>query len=311
MKVSVILVTWNVEGFIRQCLDSLRQQTFKDFEIIVVDNGSRDQTTSIVEKEYPEVLLVSNRENEGFCRANNRGIRLSGGEYVLTLNADVVLDKGFLQCMVEAMEGGSQRMGMLSGKMLRQDEITLDSAGLILSKSRRFYDRGAEERDRGQHDREREVFGVCAGAGFYRRAMLEDISTNGEYFDNHFFFLGEDFDISWRAQLYGWKGEFLPSAVCYHLRGSSEHGSKFRQYLSFKNRYLLMLKNDSLVNILLASPWLIPYDACRFIYLIFTNRLVWRGIREVFQALPDIWRKRRLIKAHTVVSNRYIREWLK
>ena len=311
MKVSVIMVTWNVAGFIRQCLDSLRNQTLKDFEIIVVDNGSRDQTTSIIEKEYPEVALVKNEENEGFCRANNRGIRASRGEYILTLNADVVLDNDFLQKMVEAVEAGSRRTGMLSGKMLRQDKVTLDSTGLILSKSRRFYDRGGQERDQGQYDRETEIFGICAGAGFYRKAMLEDISINGEYFDNHFFFLGEDFDISWRAQLYGWKGEFVPSAVCYHLRGSSEHGSKFRQYLSFKNRYLLMLKNDRLVNILLASPWLIPYDVCRFVYLIFTNRLVWRGMKEVFQALPDIWKKRQLIKAHTVVSNRYIRGWLK
>jgi len=311
MKVSVILVTWNVEVFIRQCLDALRQQTFKDFEVIVVDNGSRDQTTSIIEKDYPEVVLVRNRKNEGFCRANNRGISLSGGDYILTLNADVVLDKGFIQSMVETMEGSSHRTGMLSGKMLRQDKVTLDSTGLILSKSRRFYDRGTEQRDGGQYDGDRGVFGVCAGAGFYRRAMLEEISIDGEYFDDHFFFLGEDFDISWRAQLYGWKGEFVPSAVCYHMRGSSEHGSKFRQYLSFKNRYLLMLKNDSLVNVLLTSPWWIPYDAARFVYLIFTNRLLWRGLKEVFQALPDIWRKRQVIKAHTVVSNRYIREWLR
>ena len=311
MKVSAVLVTWNVAGFIRQCLDSLRQQTFKDFEVIVVDNGSRDGTLSIIEKEYPEVVLVKNQDNEGFCRANNRGIKLSRGDYILTLNADVVLHRDFLKGMLQAMEGGSQRTGMLSGKMLRQDKLTLDSTGLILSRSRRFYDRGAEESDQGQYDAEGGIFGVCAGAGFYRRAMLEDISIDGEYFDDRFFFLGEDFDISWRAQLYGWKGEFVPSAVCYHLRGSSEHGSKFRQYLSFKNRYLLMLKNDSLVNILLGSPWLIPYDLCRLVYLFFTNRLVWRGIREVLQAFPDIWRKRQVIKAHTVVSNRYIRGWLR
>lgn len=311
MKVSIIIVTWNAARFMAQCLNSLKKQIFRDFELIVVDNGSSDETLDILGKMFPQARVIKNKENLGFCRANNQGIKLAQGDYILTLNSDIILNRDFIKELLLAANSQPEEIGMLGGKMLRMDGKTIDSTGLILSKSRRFYDRGGGEIDIGQYDEISEVFGICAGAALYKRKMLDEIKIDGLYFDDDFFFLGEDFDVAWRAQLYGWKALYIPTAKCLHLRGSSQHQSKFKQYLSFKNRYLLMIKNDSLLNILMALPRLLVYDKTRFFYLLFTNRLVFRAIREIIKLLPSMLKRRRISFAHQKVSHRYIRCWLK
>jgi len=307
MKVSVVMVTLNASSFIRDALDSLRGQSFRDFEIIIVDNGSTNGTIELLEKEYPEAKLIKNKENLGFPQANNQGITLAKGEYILTLNPDVILTPSFLAEMVKKADEAGGEYGMFAGKMLRFDGKTIDSLGLILSRARRFYDRGGGERDIGQYDEPAEVFGVCAGAALYRRRMLEEIKYDGEYFDPSFFFLAEDFDISWRAQLAGYRALYIPQAICYHMRGTSKAE---RQYFSFKNRYLLMIKNDSFKNILLHSPYIIPYDIARFFFLLVTNRLLFKALSEIKKLLPELKEKRRFIKQRTKVSEGYIRSWL-
>lgn len=311
MKVSIVIVTWNAARYMEGCLKSIKEQSFKDWEVIVVDNGSTDDTLNIVKGLFPQAKIIRNKENLGFCKANNQGISVAQGDFIFTLNSDIILDKDFIEKIVKASKGLPENIGMLGGKMARMDGKTIDSAGLILSKTRRFYDRGGDEADWKQYDDNAEVFGICAGAAFYKRKMLEEIRINGNYFDNDFFFLGEDFDIAWRAQLYGWKAFYIPEAQCLHLRGSSEHKSKFKQYLSLKNRYLLMLKNDSLVNVLLAFPRLLIYDTARFFYLLFTNKLLFKAIYEIIRLLPATLRKRKVIFSHRKVSNQYIRSWLR
>jgi GT2 family glycosyltransferase len=307
MKVSVVMTSWNVSSFVRDALDSLRGQSFNDFEIIIVDNGSEDGSIEIFERDYPEARLIKNNENLGFSRATNQGIDIAQGEYILTLNADVILTPSFLSEMVKKADEAGENYGMFNGKMLRFDGRTIDSLGLVLSHARRFYDRGGGEIDAGQYDEPAEVFGVCAGAALYRRPMLEEISYNGEYFDESFFFLAEDFDIAWRSQLAGYRALYIPQAVCYHLRGGC---SALRQYHSFKNRYLLMIKNDSLKNILLDAYYLIPYDLARFFYLLITNRLVIKALYQIKKLIPELKEKRAFIKEKTKVSESYIRGWL-
>lgn len=310
MKVSIIIVTWNSARFIEGCLKSIKEQSFEDWELIIVDNGSNDDTLDIIENIYPQAQVIKNNDNLGFCRANNQGISQAQGDYILTLNSDIILNKDFIAELVLAAEKQPGEIGILGGKMLRMDGATIDSTGLILSRSRRFYDRGGGELDGGQYNTIKEVFGICAGAALYKRETLDEIKINGHYFDDAFFSFGEDFDIAWRAQLYGWKAIYIPQAKCLHLRGGSELKSKFKQYLSFKNRYLLMIKNDSLINILMALPRLLVYDISRFFYLLFTNRLIFRAIGEVMILLPAMLKQRKIIFSHRRVSRRYIRQWL-
>jgi len=310
VKVSIVIVTWNAAYYMEGCLSSIKEQSFKDWELIIVDNGSADDTLDIVQKIYPQARVIKNEENLGFCRANNQGISAAQGDFIFTLNSDIILDKDFMRELVFFAQKQPEEIGMLGGKMLRMDGKTIDSTGLILSKSRRFYDRGGGEIDQGQYDESAEVFGICAGAALYKRKMLDEIEIDGQNFDDDFFFLGEDFDIAWRAQLYGWKAMYIPRAQCLHLRGSSEHKSKFKQYLSFKNRYLLMIKNDTPVNILMALPRLLIYDIVRFFYLLFTNRLIFKAIREIMGLLPIMLKRRKIIFSHQRVSRQYIRHWL-
>ncbi len=301
-KVSIIIVTHNARGIVEACLNSVYAQDFKDFEVIVVDNNSEDRTEFIKEN-FPQVRLVENKENLGFCKANNQGITISQGDHILTLNSDVVLEKDFLTELIKTVEKAPSDIGMFGPKILRIDRKKIDSTGIILTKARRFYNRGTEEIDLGQYNDKREIFGPCAAAALYKKEMLEQIKIRGnsikirghscsEYFDNDFFFLVEDVDLAWRANLMGWKGYFVPEAKCYHLGNSSGMEKKMRQYLSFRNRYFMMIKNERLGIFFKNLLFILPYDILRFFNLIITNRLIPKAIFEIIFLLGKIFKKR-------------------
>jgi GT2 family glycosyltransferase len=302
-KVSIVIVTHNAREIIKECLNSVYAQDFKDFEVIVVDNDSRDGTKEFIRENFPQAKLVENGDNLGFCQANNQGIEIAKGEFTLTLNSDVILENNFLSELLKTSKNLGSNFGMLSPKILKMDKKTIDSTGLILTKARRFYNRGSGEIDSGQYDDKREIFGPCAAAALYKREMLEQIKIRGnsifirgnscsEHFDNDFFFLVEDVDLAWRANLSGWRGYFIPQAKCYHLGNSSGMDKKLRQYLSFRNRYFMMLKNERLGNFLKNLLFILPYDVLRFFKLIITNRHITKAIFEIVYLLGKIFKKR-------------------
>jgi len=281
--------------FVRECLDSIYSQTYQHFELIIVDNGSDDGFPEFIKDKYKEVILIENKENEGFCRANNQGIHEASGEFVFTLNADVVLEEDFVEKIIDDALKEGEEVAMFCGKMLREDKMTIDSTGLILSRTRRFYDRGSGGIDEGQYDDDRyDIFGVCAGAAVYRRKMLEDVKVEGQYFDENFFFLGEDFDLSFRGRLRGYKAKYVPEAVCYHKRGSAPHKSKFKQILSFRNRYYIILKYETFKSLLPSLHRLLVYDGARFFYLMLTNEFFFPTLKEIYKKRNSIrlWRER-------------------
>lgn len=291
LLISIIIVGHNAGGYLPGCLESIHKQTYKDFEVIFINNGSIDATIDVL-RSYPAVSIISNRENRGFCFANNQGIKLAKGEYVLTLNSDVILDKDFLLELKRAIK--CDETGLFAAKILNSDGKAIDSAGLVLSRFYRFFDRGNGEKDTGQYDDKLDIFGPCAAAALYKREMLEDIKHNGEYFDEDFFFLVEDFDISWRALQKGWKARFVPRAICYHSRNSTNFNSKFRQYLSFRNRFSMLLKNRA-VN-MKYSIIFIFYDIPRIISMLFTNRYAFRALCETIKLAPRMRRKGAICK---------------
>jgi len=293
-RFSIIIVTYNSENYIKPCLDSIFKQDFTGYEIILIDNASFDMTLQQINPFKDKLKIIVNNSNKGFSEALNMGIELSKGEYIVTLNPDVILEYNFLSRIDNSIKYIDKSIGMLGVKILRKDtEKIIDSVGLVLSRATRFYDMGSGERDTGQYDGDMDILGPCAAVGIYRREMLEDIKTNGEYFDRDFFYLIEDFDITLRARKRGWSCTYLPTAICYHVRNGSRVTQKCRQYLSFRNRYFLIIKNIKITPVLIF--YFITYDMPRWFFLLLTNRHTLRAIQEICNYFPVMLRKRREI----------------
>ena len=263
------------------CLDSIRQQKGIDYEIIVFDNSCDPAFSKSISAKYPEVKLYSNRRNLFYCEPMNKGIEVSCGEFVACLNDDVRLDRMFIEKALEAF-GGNEKIGMVSGKVLRNDGITLDSTGLFLSIWMSAKDRGYGKKDRGQFDKKGYIFGVNGAVAFYRRKMLEETKDKRGYFDNRFRFFYEDLDIGWRAQKAGWKGYYLPEAIAYHVRGGTARDKEgidkkyARRYLSdelyfylVRNRYLTIMKNAAFLEVFLHLPFIIVYEIFTWLHILF------------------------------------------
>ena len=202
--VSVIIVNWNHGRLLENCLDALLAQEYPCFDVMIVDNGSLDGSLDQIAHRFPSVQIQRFLENRGFSAAFDHGVRCTEGVFVLSLNPDVVLKPNFVAEMVCAASR-DERIGMAAPKLLcANNPMHLDSTGLLIGRHRRPYDRGQGEPDRGQYDVGPYVFGACGAAALYRRAMLNDLAVDGEYFDGDFFAYCEDVDLAWRAQLRGW-----------------------------------------------------------------------------------------------------------
>ncbi len=280
-KISIVIITFNSKNFIKSCLDSVFTENYRDAEVIIVDNGSRDGTLDLIKK-YPEVILIENKKNLGACRARNQGIEASCGEWVLTLDCDVILEKDFFKKIMTFVGNLENSVGMLQPKNLKEDKKIIYSTGICLSGLRRFFDIGKGKPDNGRFDSQKYIFGACSAAALYRREMLEEIKQDTGYFDERFFFLVEDVDLAWRAQKRGWKALYYPEAVCYHKGDSSNTPRKIRQYLCFRNRYYSIIKNDSLKNNFITFFLLFAYDSLHFFYLLFVNSYTLKAIKEIF-----------------------------
>ena len=270
-KLSIVILTFNSSGFIKTCLDSVFKQPYQDLEVILVDNGSSDNALSLAGQNYPAVRFIRNKENLGAAKGRNQGIEASSGEWILTLDCDVVLEKDFLSKIIEFAERSDRSVGIFQPKILQKDRRRIYSCGAHLSRSRRFYDIGRGEIDNSKFSKERNIFGACCAAALYRKKMLEEIKDEHGYFDERFFFLVEDVDLAWRAQIKGWKAMFLSDAACYHVGNSSNCNRKLRQYLCFRNRYWSILKNEGFGNYCKKVLPLLFYDAPRSVYMLLSN----------------------------------------
>lgn len=248
--VSVGLVTLNSESDIPACLHRLGDLRYPNLEVTVVDNGSSDRSVELVRQGWSAARLIENGRNEGFCRAHNAAIRVSRGKYYLALNPDVQLLPGFLERLVLALEN-HPRHGAAMGKLLRpsrDDPPILDTAGLMMNRSRHQYLRGHGEPDRGQYETAGEIFGADGAAPLYRREMLEDVKVQGQYFDEQFFAYMEDVDLAWRSRLLGWGSWFEPAAVAFHARtfkpGRRRAIPAPMRRVAVRNRYLMLVKNE-------------------------------------------------------------------
>jgi GT2 family glycosyltransferase len=246
--VSIIIVNYNAGFYLKQCIESIKTQTIKSFEIIIIDNHSTDTSLENI-RLYDDIKIVCNPYNFGFAMGQNQGIRLASGKYILALNFDIIMERTFLEEMVSVMKL-SENVGTVSGKMLRlkngpQNIHEIDNVGLLLPSRRVPKHRGQGEMDTGQHNDVVKVFGAMGAAALYRREMLEDIVYQGQYFDETYFMWYEDIDLDWRARLRGWDCIYHPKAVVYHVGDVHGHGkSKLGARVSMRNRWRTILSNE-------------------------------------------------------------------
>jgi len=312
--VAAVLANWNGMKYIGHCLEALFAQTRPLDRVVIVDNGSTDGSREWIRNRYPQIVLLENEINQGFAAGYNQAIAACDDPFVLILNTDVFLEPDFVEKALKGMERDGDT-GMVTGLIYQKGTRQWINGGFFLRPQIRI----AHSRNLGF---EETVFGCTGAVVLCRRAMLESIKLEGEYFDETYFSYGEDIDLSWRAQLRGWKARFLPDARAFHVGSGSLAGRlrfvdkpAFFQRQTLKNRYLSLLKNASsgvlpriLPVFLLTEPlvwvYLLVRRPLRFPYLLL-------ALLDVFRLFPVTWRKRRHIQRHNEVTAAYIRRFLR
>jgi len=240
VKASVIIPNWNGEEFLKICLPSLKKQTFKQFEVVVVDNGSTDGSKEYIKKLFPEIKLVELPVNLGFAQAVNIGVKVCCGEYMILINNDTKVDPNCLEYLVKTADKNSQ-VGMVACKMLNfYNPKLIDSAGDYIDAVGHANNLGLGEKDGEKFSKEGSVFLVTGGGGLFKREVFEKIG----FFDPDYFAYFEDVDFCLRAQLAGFRARFEPKAVVYHIhKGTSNRNKAFTEYLQFRNMTMTVIKN--------------------------------------------------------------------
>ena len=310
VSVTVVIPNWNGLEFLEICLTSLREQSFKNFETVLVDNGSTDGSRVFVRQNFPEVRYIALTANKGFSAAANAGIEASDSEYVALLNNDTEVDPGWLEVLTQAA-GSHLEAGFFASKLINfHDRRFLDGAGDALRLSGLPYRLGHSEKDRGQLDVPSSVFGACGAAAMYRRAMLEEVGL----FDEDFGSYCEDGDLSFRSQLAGYGCLYVPDAVVYHMGSASTGGkrSATATRLGTRNSLSLLVKNLPL-NVM---PHVLPFFAFGQLARLLTSAVTGtlrahvEGLLEARRYLPLMLEKRRRIQKNKKVSDTEVRRIL-
>jgi GT2 family glycosyltransferase len=286
----------------------------------VFDNASLDGSVSIARSFGVEVTRSA--VNLGFSCAHNRNIRTGEFEFVLFLNADVILHPGYLQVLLGSM-AGDKDIGIAGGKLLRMDpegkelirkgRAILDSTGVYFTPSQRHLDRGSGEEDRQQYDTRQMVFGITGAALLCRRSMLEDLRIGDEYLDADFFAYREDVDLAWRAQLRGWNALYEPAAKALHFRAVLPSRRKSLDpainFHSLKNRYLMRVKNMDWAVRRKCFPHMWIRDVAILGYVLLFERSSLKAYQEYWSIRKRALQKRRIIQTRRRASPSEIAKW--
>lgn len=263
IKTTIIIPNYNGLSFMEPCFESLKEQTIRDFKVLVVDNGSTDGSVEwLKEHRVPSIFL---KENTGFSGAVNTGIRAADTPYVLLLNNDTRVEPGFVAAMERAMDQSPKIFSVSSRMIQMYHPELLDDAGDMYSILGWAYQRGVG-RSVNLYQKSCRVFSACAGAAIYRRAVFDEI---GLFDELHFAYL-EDIDVGWRAKLYGYDNVYCPDAAVYHV-GSGTSGSRYNSFkvrLAARNCIYLNYKNMPGWQILLNAPFLLAGIFVKYLFFV-------------------------------------------
>ncbi|HOT92212.1 MAG TPA: glycosyltransferase family 2 protein [Anaerolineae bacterium] len=303
--ISVIIPNWNGAHHLPVCLDSLQRQTYPHVEVIVVDNGSQDDSRDVLAR-YPAVRVLALGENRGFTGACNAGFRAAQGEIQVLLNNDTEADSGWLEAVAATFDRHPD-VGLVASKMLLFDQRdTFHTAGDYVTPDGLAHNRGVWQKDEGQYNHAAYVFSACGGSAAYRKTMLDAIGL----LDDDFFFSFEDVDLAWRAQLAGWRCLYVPDAVVYHKLKASG-GGVTASFHDGRNRIYTLTKNypADLWHVywreVLGAQLKLAWEALR-LWRGAAARATLRGIVAGVWGIPKMWRKRRAIQATRRVDAAYL-----
>jgi GT2 family glycosyltransferase len=302
--VTVIIVNWNGQHLLPDCLESLREQEFKKFKTILVDNGSSDGSVDWVRRCYPEVKVIPLPTNAGFCVANNVGYRASKSKYVALLNNDAVAHSLWLQRLVDTLETTDQA-GFAASKILNYGKPdTIDRAGDSYTSAGAGLLRGRGMRSN-SYDKQEWIFGACAAAALYRKRMIDEIG----FFNEDFFLLYEDVDLSFRAQLKGYRCLYVPEATVYHKTSSSiirdshtsiYYGHRNQEWVYFQNMPGRLIGKTIILHL--------AHNMGSFLYFSCNGgmKCILRAKWDAFRHMKKILRNRRMIQKGKRVEDSYI-----
>lgn len=311
--IDIIIPNYNGVKDLEICFCSLDKQTYKDYNVILVDNGSSDNSVEFTKKTYPRHQIVSLDKNYGFAKAINAGlefaITINKSQYIVLLNNDVELTEDFLAKGIETFEKVNDA-SFIAVKMLNyfNRDIIDDCGDFIKANGGSPFARGHGDKDTGQYDKPEFIFGACAGAAFYKKEVFNKIGL----FDEDYFAYLEDLDLSFRLQIAGYKCYYNPDIVCYHKRGeTSKKISGFNIRLSEKNLIALRLKNYPLWIYLKYTPLFFLARVVRYYKFIKYHppvifRSAVKGYLRGLLEIPKSIRKRWKIQKTKCVSTKYI-----
>jgi GT2 family glycosyltransferase len=287
-QLSVVIPTRSQRALLVECLQSLepaRRRLGEPSEIVVVDDGSEDDTAEVVRSQFPEVVLIENASNQGFPAAVNEGIRRAGGDWVLLLNTDTTVhDEALVQLLDCA--GKADDIGSVAAQMRFADAPEMiNSAGIEVDRLGIASDRLLARSVKEGEPHPVEVFGACGGAALYRRLMLDELGG----FDESFHAYLEDVDLAWRAQMGGWRCLYAPGAVIYHHHSAFwRDGSPRKYYLSGRNRIRLLAKNADRRQLTRYGLQMLAYDIVHVVAVMVRRRSL-AALRGRMDGLRD-WR---------------------
>ena len=307
-SVSIIIVNYNGRDFVKDCLKALEQQSFKDFEVLIVDNASSDSSLDVIKKFLKTSPLSSSARliplstNVGFAGGNLKGIEHAYGEHIALLNNDTDPDKKWLGELVKGMNN-DPKVGICASKLIVWGSDMIDSAGDGFSFSLKGFKRGEGEGVNLFNKREH-VFGASAGAALYRRKMIEGIG----FFDEDFFLIHEDTDLNLRAQLHGWKVMYVPTAMVFHkVRSSIGNMSDTAVYYTLRNSEFVKMKNVPFAIFVRCFPEIVVGMLTEFIHFAIKHRrlrLYLKAKVDAIRMLPKMLGKRAVIMKNRKVGHR-------
>ena len=290
MKATIVIPNLNGAGWLKDSIESIWAQTCQDFHLIVVDNGSTDESLEIARSyiDHPRYTLIENKTNTGFSYAVNQGIRTADTPYVVLFNNDAFAEPDWLEALIRTADQ-DQRIFGVSSLMIRHFQRELaDDAGDYMTLLGFACKRGDGLRWE-RYSRPCRVFSACGGAALYRKSILDKIGL----FDENFFAYYEDVDISWRANNFGYKNVYCPAAKCYHIAGATTGAVRYNPFKSIqsgRNSILLPYKNMPLVMLILNLPFL----AAGYLLKVIMFRLKGfggdyaKGFHEAWKAIPKL-----------------------
>lgn len=262
IRSTIIIPNYNGINYIENCLGSLEAEPAN---VIVVDNGSTDGSRELVEEKFPSVKVIALADNQGFCKAVNIGIIGSETTYVILLNNDTVVRRGFVRALEEPLQRNKKIFSGAAQMINLKKPHLIDDAGDYYCALGWAFAAG-KDKDREAYQRGRDIFASCGGACIYRREVLSQIGLLDE---NHFAYL-EDIDIGYRALIYGYRNYYCHGAVVYHA-GSGFSGSRYNKFkidLSAKNSIYLVYKNMPLLQQLLNLPFLLAGFLIKWLFFL-------------------------------------------